>query len=104
MLRPFEVTPDHLREHLEEMVDSIFADLQSQFLVLPKGAGFVEYRDFQDAYEVLKRHTAAFSTFTEETVWAALREDALAFLVLRTILGFTPRSGPTWPVRSAAAT
>src|SRR5262245_46110869 len=75
------------------MVEVTFADLQSQFLVLPKGGNFGEYPAFQHAYELLKRHTSAFSNFTEATVWVALEENALAFVVLRTILGMTP---PEW--------
>ena len=93
MQRPFEVSTAFLSEHLDEMVDVTFTDLQSQFLVLPKGSGFVDYANFQRAYEVLKKRTAAFVDLSEETVWAALREDSLTLLVLRTILGFTP---PEW--------
>lgn len=91
--RPFEVNSDYLREHLEEMVDITFSDLQSQFLVLPKGNNFVDYGEFQEAYEVLKRRTSAFAVFTNETVWEALRESSLCFLLLRTILGVSP---PEW--------
>jgi hypothetical protein len=91
--RPFELSPQALKEHLEEMVSTTFSDLQSQFLVLPKGPHFVEYADFQTAYEVLKRETNGFETVTEETVWAALRASALSFMVLRTILGVSP---PEW--------
>jgi len=91
--RPFEVTADFLRDHMEEMVASVFADLQSQFLVLPKGPNFVEYPDFQTAYEVLKRETSSFEIFTEATVWAALMADAMSFLIVRSILGFSP---PEW--------
>ena len=93
MIRPFEASPDHLRDHLDEMVDATFADIESQFLVLPRGPNFVEYRDFQSAYEVLKRHTSAFAVLTRDAVWAALRENSLCFLVLRTTLGMTP---PEW--------
>lgn len=75
------------------MVQATFNDLQSQFLVLPKGPHFIEYRDFQDAYETLKRCTGAFADTTVATVTAALRADALAFVVLRTILGLSP---PEW--------
>lgn len=75
------------------MVSSVFNDLQSQFLVLPKGPNFVEYADFQASYEALKRETRGFEDFNEETVWAALRSDAMSFVVLRTILGFSP---PEW--------
>ena len=75
------------------MVDVTFQDIQSQFLYLPRGPGFVEYGDFQSAYEVLKRHSQAFVRFDEESVWEALKEDALVLVVLRTILGFSP---PEW--------
>lgn len=93
MPRPFEVEIEYLRTHLEDMVDVTFGDLESQFLLMPKGTGFVEYRDFQGAYEVLKRHTGAFANLNTATVLAALHEDSLAFVVLRSILGMTP---PEW--------
>lgn len=75
------------------MVDSTFQDLQSQFLVLPKGSNFVEYADFQTAYEVLKRQTDGFKNLVAESVWASLREDGICFVVLRTVLGLSP---PEW--------
>jgi hypothetical protein len=91
--RPFEVDLQYLHEHLEELVDGVFADIQSQFLVLPRGTVFVEYSDFQGAYEVLKRRTNSFEDFNPDTIWASLREDALCFGVVRTILGMSP---PEW--------
>lgn len=93
MPRPFEIDPARLGDHLEEMVDATFSDLESQFLLLPKGSGFVEYDDFQAAYEVLKRQTNAFSRFDDSSILSALREDSLVFVVLRAILGMTP---PEW--------
>jgi len=93
MTHPFELDEKHLQAQLDAMVDVTFADLQSHFLTLPKGAAFVEYDEFQTAYEVLKRHTGAFANFDEESVWRALREDSLAFVVLRSILGLSP---PEW--------
>ena len=93
MTHPFELSPRHLKSRLDEMVEATFGDLQSQFLILPRGAGFVEYADFQAAYEVLKRETHAFSLLSDETVWQALREDALCLVILRTILGLSP---PEW--------
>ncbi len=41
----------------------------------------------------MKRHTAGFSSLTPASVAAALHDDPLALVVLRTILGFTP---PEW--------
>jgi hypothetical protein len=91
--KPFEVDLAYLRSHLDDMVESVFSDLQSQFLVLPRGENLVTYGDFQAAYEVLKRHTSAFASFSEDSIWQALRENALALMVLRTILGLSP---PEW--------
>lgn len=93
MPHPFEITEEQLGSNLDAMVDATFADIESQFLILPKGNGFVPYSDFQDAYEVLKRHTGAFKMLDEKAVWTALEEDGLSFVVLRTILGLSP---PEW--------
>ena len=74
MPRPFEIALADLQDRIEELVDSTFSDIQSQFLVLPRGDNFVEYREFQAAFEVLRRRTNAFADFTESSVWSALRE------------------------------
>ena len=93
MPRPFEVSPTDLQDRLEELVASTFADIQSHFLVLPRGDNFVEYQRFQSAYEVLRRHTNAFADFTEPSVWSAFRENSMCLVVVRTILGMSP---PEW--------
>lgn len=93
MPRPFEIASSDLQDNLEELVDATFSDIQSQFLVLPRGANFVEYPQFQTAYEVLRQRTNAFSDFTESSVWRALRENSLCFCVIRTMLGMSP---PEW--------
>ena len=54
---------------------------------------FIKYPDFRTAYEVLKRHTAAFTNFTETAVGKALRENSRVLGALRAILGMTP---PEW--------
>jgi hypothetical protein len=93
MQRPFELSSDELRERLEEMVQITISDLASEFLLMPMGSSFIKYPDFRAAYEVLKRHTVAFTNFTETAVGAALRENSRALGVLRAILGMTP---PEW--------
>lgn len=90
MQRPYELTTPELKNRLDEMITATMEELQSQFLVLPKGTNFIEYEDFQDAYEALRRQTNAFAAVTEATVWTALQEDALALVVLRTIIGLNP--------------
>jgi hypothetical protein len=91
--RPFEVENDYLARHLDDMVDVTFGDIQSQFLVMPLGNNFVSFQSCQEAYETLKQETSAFSKFTDNTVWDAIRRDALVFLVLRTVFGVSP---PEW--------
>ncbi len=98
---PFEVSQAELGNNADSFVDMVFASLQSSFLLLPRGSGFVSYPNFQQAYEVLKRHTGGFAAVEPEKVMAAFREDALALVVLRAILGFTP---PEWAYVSANAT
>ena len=93
MTRPFEIALADLQDRVEELVDSTFSDIQSQFLMLPRGGKFLEYHEFQSAYEALRRRTNAFSDFTESRVWSALRENSLCLLVVRTMLGLSP---PEW--------
>jgi hypothetical protein len=87
---PFEVPYTEIEANFDIFINTVFSTLQSSFLLLPRGPGFVTYQDFQQAYEVLKRHTAGFSVVKPKNVMDALKEDALAFVILRTILGFTP--------------
>lgn len=90
MRRPFEVDREELSANLDDFVEATRADLQSSFLVMPKGASFVEYWRFREAYEVLKRTTGAFQDLIPVTVYQAMRADSLVFVVLRAILGVTP--------------
>jgi hypothetical protein len=91
--RPFELTAAELASRLDEMVDVTFGDIQSQFIVLPKGPAFVEYREFEDAYERLRIETGAFQRLTPATVAKALAQNALCLCVLRCALGMSP---PEW--------
>ena len=90
---PFEVPFGQVEADLDTYVDAIFACLQSEFLTLPKGEGFVEYPVFEQGYEELKRVTGDFRDAPPETVLEAIYRVPMAFIVLRTILGFTP---PEW--------
>lgn len=93
MPHPFEIDPADLTAHIEQMVDVTFADIRSQFLLMPRGQNFVEFSSFQEAYEALKQETSAFEHFDDETVWRSLERNALAFVVVRTMLGISP---PEW--------
>ena len=90
---PFEVPYDELEANVDDYVSAVFSCLESEFLVLPKGSGFIEYAVFEAGYEALKKSTRQFSAVTPENLQAATVEVPIALIVLRTILGFTP---PEW--------
>lgn len=90
---PFEVPYAELEANLEEYVSAVFSCLESEFLVLQRGAGFIDYAVFEAGYEALKKSTRQFDVVTPGTLLAATVEVPIAFIVLRTILGFTP---PEW--------
>jgi len=91
--RPFELSQEELQQHLEEMVDAVFSDLVSEFLLMPMGKGFPKYADFRDAYEILKRVSKAFEKFSEAAVNSALSENSRVLGVVRSMLGMT---APEW--------
>ena len=81
------------------MVDVVFSNLQSQFLLMPRGPSFLEYVTFREAYEILRIETSGFSTINPERLWKALRLNSRVLLVIRTILGFSP---PEWQELAAS--
>ena len=90
---PFEVPLSEIEADPEPYVAAIFSCLESGFLVMPKGPGFVEYAVFEQGYEALKRATAGFSNVQPEPIFRAVCELPISVIVLRAILGFTP---PEW--------
>jgi hypothetical protein len=90
---PFEVTFKQLQQDIDTYVDAVFASLQSEFMTLPKGPGFVDYPTFERGYEELKRATGDFRNVTPAKVLDAIYGVPVAFVVLRSMLGFTP---PEW--------
>ncbi|WP_319523521.1 hypothetical protein [Breoghania sp.] len=90
---PFEVSPEEFSQDIEGYVDAIFSCLESEFLVMPKGAGFVEYPVFERGYEALKKATGNFSKLNPESVVRAAIPEPIIIVVLRSMLGFTP---PEW--------
>lgn len=93
MLHPFELEEADLSLKIEEMVDATFSDLTSEFLVLPKGQGFLSFEDFQLAFDLLRKSTRDFDGITLQTFITALRADSRSLIVIRTILGMSP---PEW--------
>jgi len=90
---PFEVGLDEIQANLDMYVDEVFACLTSEFLIMPKGPGFVEFAIFDAGYEALKRATHNFAEVTPENILPVVYETPIALIVLRCVLGFTP---PEW--------
>ena len=90
---PFEVGFDEVRSDLDAYVDTVFGCLESEFLIMPKGAGFVEFPMFEEGYEALKRATGNFRDVTPDAVGPVVFQTPIALIVLRCMLGFTP---PEW--------
>jgi hypothetical protein len=77
----------------EPLVDEVFGELQSNFLEMPRGEGFTDYATFEKGYQELKRATNDFTNVSTATVETAVAAVPIAFIVFRSILGFTP---PEW--------
>ena len=93
MKYPFEASYQEIEADPDPFISSVFSSLESEFLVLPKGDGFIDYPNFEQAYETLKRSTGGFENLTTNNVLPAVTQTPLILIVLRTILGFTP---PEW--------
>jgi len=98
---PFEVAFEGILKDPETYVDAVFSCLESEFLIMPKGSGFVEYSVFERGYEALKTVTKAFSKLEPAAVLSVTLQEPIAIVVLRTMLGFTP---PEWAYVTAQRT
>jgi len=90
MKYPFEVSFGELQSNLNKFVETVISTLSSSFIFMPKGEGFVEYGDFEKAYEILKQTSKGFDTLTPDLLERVCVETPLTLIVLRTMLGFTP--------------
>lgn len=90
---PFEARFEEVSADPDSYVDAVFASLESEFIVLPKGVGFVEYSVFEQGYESLKAATDSFSRFEPEELLPVVLSKPISIVVLRSMLGFTP---PEW--------
>lgn len=90
---PFEASPGEILVAPESFVDAVFSSLASEFLVMPKGEGFLDYPAFAAGYEKLKKVSGGFAQFECSAILPAALETPVILIVLRAILGFTP---PEW--------
>jgi hypothetical protein len=90
---PFEVPFEQVEADLDTYVNAVFGALQSEFLTLPKGIGFLEYPVFEQGYQALKQATEDFRNLSPEFIAQTVYRFPAAFIVLRSMLGFSP---PEW--------
>lgn len=93
MKYPFEADFDDILAQPEPFITAVFSSLASEFLIMPKGKGFLDYPAFEAGYESLKKATGGFTKLEPAAVLAAALEEPVALIVLRAMLGFTP---PEW--------
>lgn len=87
---PFEAPFDEIRNNPDLFISSVFSCLESEFLIMPKGTGFVEYPVFESGYEALKKATSGFSVLSVEDVYQMALSTPISIIILRSMLGFTP--------------
>jgi len=87
---PFEVPFEEVRANIDRYVDEVCSALQSGFMTMPKGPGFVEYSTFEQGYETLKHNTSGFHDLAVERVIEVVHRKPISLIVLRAMLGFTP--------------
>jgi hypothetical protein len=90
---PFDASPAELQAKMDAYVASVFSCLVSEFLELPKGAGFIDYPTFEHGYEELKRATNSFAVVDTDLILPVVQSTPISLIVIRAILGFTP---PEW--------
>ena len=98
---PFEIPFEKVLANMDKAVDAVFSCLQSEFMVLPKGKGFVEFPIFEKGYEALRKSSGGFGNVCPDTVMPVVLELPISLIVLRTMLGFTP---PEWAYVAARKT
>ena len=87
---PFEATFAEIKADPDASVSSVFSCLESEFLVMPKGEGFVEYPVFERGYEALKQATVGFTKIASDVLYETALRCPISIVVLRSMLGFTP--------------
>ncbi len=92
-LLPFDAPFSQIQSDPEPFIRAVFDSLQSDFLTMPKGEGFLEFSPFEKAYEALKQATLGFRSLDPEIVLPTILSEPVALIVLRSILGMSP---PEW--------
>jgi hypothetical protein len=87
---PFERPFEEVQANIDACVDEVFSALETGFLTMPKGPGFIEYPTFEHGYQELKRTTRGFRDLSVPPILQTVHQKPIALIVLRTMQGFTP--------------
>ena len=89
----FEVSFERLQSDVDEYVERVFRALESDFLVMPRGEGFIGFDAFVKGYEAIRAATGGFERIDVDSLFEAVCRAPIGLVVLRTILGLSP---PEW--------
>lgn len=89
----FEVSFERLQSDVDEYVERVFRALESDFLVMPRGEGFVAFDAFVKGYYAIHAATEGFERIDADNLFEAVCRAPIGLVVLRTILGLSP---PEW--------
>jgi len=90
---PFEVSFDRLETGIDEYVKRVFTALESDFLIMPRGVGFVAFDSFIEGYRAIHNATEGFKRMDVDRLFQAVRRVPMGLVVLRAVLGLSP---PEW--------
>ena len=85
----FEARFEDIDADMDAYVDAVFECLDSEFMIMPRGKGFIEFPIFEAGYEALKLGTRGFRDVTSEVVAPIVFETPISLIVLRCMLGFS---------------
>ena len=90
MIYPFEASFAEIQGDPEPFITAVFSSLESEFLVMPKGEGFIDYPVFETGYETLKRISNGFTNLAPAVVIEHSAANPVCLIVLRAMMGFNP--------------
>ena len=97
MKYPFEADENEILAAPEKFVSSVFSSLASEFLVMPKGEGYIEYGAFESGYEALKLATKGFQSLSPDLVFATVLQAPVSLIVCGRCLALRPQNGLMLP-------
>src|SRR5581483_3040157 len=86
----FEAPFNEVIANPDDFVTAVFSCLESEFLIMPKGTGFIDYPSFERGYEALKHATSGFNNISVDPILQVAFDVPISIIVLRAMIGFSP--------------